>query len=839
VSNQQTPPIRAVQPSEFAEYAVDPNGGWGYAQGPAPESEPDVNILDLIRRNLALIAICTVAAGLVGALITAWLPRVYEASASIRIDEKSSQLPALDALGISTGNAVATELEMLGSRSLAEQVVDSLGLRVQVSSPRAIATRDIFTNVAVADSADAIHYVLTPDASGQLHLVDSTGAAVAPPARPGWRMNFRGVTLQLTPTAADYGPVEFNVLAAEEAVEAFQSAVDVTRRNRDADIVDVSFTSTDPDLARDVANTLATRFIRGRQEFRQLDARSTVNFLRDQVSRASDQLDVTERSLRAFREREHVISIKDEASTGVSQYAELRAQRNALDVERSALQQLLQRPRSNGTPAGDSSAPSDLLAYPTLLKSAAASSLMAALTAAEDRRNELLARRTPQDPDVKVLDDRIAKLHQDMRGLVTTYLQGLTNQVSALDATLARSDAQLRSIPVREIRLAELERNADNTAAIYSMLQTRLKEAEIAAASTDPSVRLVDAAVAPLTPVEPRPLINIAVALVAGTLLGLSGAFLRERADRSFHTRRELLALTGVPVLGLIPRLRAKRLWSLPGTSPARRLSALPSGRGNLDGDVTQRQRVQETVDRADRRYDTDELFVFQEAHARLATNLAFLRTEPAIRALAITSALAGDGKTTVASNVALALSREGKRVILIDADLRSGLIASVLGIGDGMGQGLSDVLTGRVEPAQAVVRVAVGRDRDLHVITRGDGSGPPARLLGSTRARELLEWARANYDMVIVDTPPVNSVADAALVSPLIDGVILVGRAGTTPRDALEFAVEQLRIVHAPVIGAVLNDLDFRRDAAYRGGYGGAYKRYGHYGASPQSAAN
>jgi len=558
------------------------------------------------------------------------------------------------------------------------------------------------------------------------------------------------------------------------------------------------------------------RFIEGRQGVKQLEARSTVEFLRTQIDRVSGQLTGAERRLRDFRERQSIVSLPDEASSGVTRRAELQAQRNTLEAERQALDRLLRATGASASSGGDMNAYRELLAFPTLLRSGMATDLLTPLSAAEERRSELLTRRTNQDPDVVLVNARIAQLQRGIRALVATYLQGLTDQVDALDSLLSQSDAKLRTIPGKEIRLGELERNAKGSEEMYSMLQARLKEAEIAAASSDQTVRLVDAAVVPHKPVSPKPLVNLAFALVAGMLLGISGALLLERADRSLHTRRELLVATGVPVLGIIPHLAVNRGVPNLLKSVATRFSpkVLPIRAGATGAESRGADKQAES------------LFVFTESVSRLSTNLTFLGAEHRPRTVLVTSALPGDGKTTIATNLALALARSGRRVLLIDADLRGGRIARALALS--RSPGLADVLNGSVRAAQAIqefTRLSAGHG-SLHVMTTGAPTTTPTRLLASSLAGELFAWARATYDMVIVDTPPVTSIADATILAPHSDGVVLVARSGVTLRDAIAFAVEQLHIVRAPVLGAVLNDVDLRSEGAYDG----AYEYYGRY---------
>jgi capsular exopolysaccharide synthesis family protein len=232
-----------------------------------------------------------------------------------------------------------------------------------------------------------------------------------------------------------------------------------------------------------------------------------------------------------------------------------------------------------------------------------------------------------------------------------------------------------------------------------------------------------------------------------------------------------------------------------------------------------------------DTSYSAEDMFGFAASYSRLVTNLGFAGLANPVRVVLVTSALPGDGKTTVATNLALTIAREGKRVLLIDADLRGGRVDVTLRLP--VAAGLGEVLRGQHEFETAVMQVPAGGGRELHVLPRGTAKADPAALLASDKTREVLARARELYDMVIVDTPPVNAVADAALLSRQCDGVLVVARAGVTARDALVFAMEQLRIVHAPVIGAVLNDVDLRGDA----GVDGAYQYYGRYAPSGSAA--
>jgi len=767
-------------------------------------------IIPWARRHALLVAACAIVAGGAGMFVTARLPRLYEASVSIRVDQKAPQATAIGAPNYSRDNGLGTEVEMLRSRELARAVVDSLGLRLTVAKlgsgarkpvPRSL----VLSDVRVRADAPEMWYQLVWPSGDRLQLQDSSGNTIVAPTA-GEPVRVGGAVFRLAPAVADYVPLELGVLTADDAIDGILRSVSIGRRSREADLVDVQVRGSDPVLVRDIANTYGRLYVATHQSARQLEAKQSLAFLGEQLDRVSRQLDSAERALESYRTRAGVISLPEEANSGVSRRAELLAQRNAIDAERDALARLVQSTRAGDNSKG-AERYSQLLAFPTLLRSGAASGLQSALSAAEQKRSELLTRRTERDEEVKATEARIAELQGQIRDFAATYLQGLTDQVGALDATLSRSDAALSTLPQKELRHSELERSAKTTEAVYGMLQARYKEAEIAAAATDASIRLVDEAVLPRRPVSPKPLVNLALALLAGLMIGVGGAFLRDASDRSLRTRAQLLALTGSPVLSLIPRLK-----SVSGLS------------ARLRRDGSSHSLVRPSQSPANTTYSAEDLFGFASSYSRLVTNLGFAGVANPIRVVLVTSALPGDGKTTVATNLALTIAREGKRVLLIDADLRGGRVDAALRLP--LAAGLGEVLRGQQEFETAVMQVPADGGREVHVLPRGTAKADPAALLASDKPREVLARARELYDMVIIDTPPVNAVADAALLSRQCDGVLIVARAGVTARDALVFAMEQLRIVHAPVIGAVLNDVDLRGDA----GVDGAYQYYGRY---------
>jgi capsular exopolysaccharide synthesis family protein len=799
------------------------------AEGPAWEGRGGAaaslrDLRQIMRHHRLIIAACVVGAVAAALLLVNGLTPVYQATASLRIDQRpATQQPAIDVLWSTPENSIGTEVEILQSRALAATVSDSLGLRLQITSPEALRRDSVFSRVVVAPDADSGYYLLGRDPGGPLRVRDRMSGAVLATVPANGRVAVRGFQVDLTPTALRMAsPVEFSILTRQQAAGAITAALTVAQRGREADIVDVTYGGTDPRQVSDVANGLVSQYISERKQNRQSSARSTAKFVREQITKVAERLAGAEDSLQRYRERAGIVSIDDEASTEVRRKAELLGQRNALESERIALDRLLADARRS--PAAESTGKStsyrDLVAFPSLLRNQAVGALLQSLAQVEDRRSELRLRRRPEDPDVQVLTDRGSELEGQIRGMALGYRQGLSNQVAAIDGIIASSSRSMEAIPAKQIRLAQLKREVTLLEQVYEQLQSRLKEAEIAeAAEDDASVALVDAAVLPSKPVRPLRLPTAAIAVVAamlGTAAGLGISVARELTNVTVRTRGDAETVLGLPVLGVVPRIDRRRLLA------------------GVTGAQARRRRGRTLVPRrtaADQSASKLQGAMFADVYDRLHTSLLHARSPERLRTIVFTSPLSKEGKTTSAANLALALARHGMRIVLVDADLRRGQVSSMLGARPG--PGLSEVLTTAVPLSSAIRRVEFEGAAQLDYLTAGVRPEDPLNLLGSDRLDAVLGELGARYDRVIIDTPPLNIVMDALVLGAKADAVVLVARVGATPVDALAFAGEQARNAGVTITGVLLNDVDLSR----YGGSDTAYRWYG-YGAEYYAAA-
>ncbi|MET7514572.1 polysaccharide biosynthesis tyrosine autokinase [Streptomyces sp. NPDC005480] len=291
----------------------------------------------------------------------------------------------------------------------------------------------------------------------------------------------------------------------------------------------------------------------------------------------------------------------------------------------------------------------------------------------------------------------------------------------------------------------------------------------------------------PTAPISPRPLLDAAVGLLAGLVIGVGLAVLRETLDTTVHTSSALAEVTGLAMLGSIP---------FDKEAPHSPLSVGPAG------------------------YSAR-----AEAYRLVRTNLQFAQVDRRPRVIMVTSPLPGEGKTNTATNLALSLAETGARICLVDADLRNPCIAKNLGLVQDAG--LTSVLIGMATPDDVLQTF---REQGLSVLTSGPKPPNPAELLASDRMRQILKGLTEAFDTVVVDSAPLLPVADTVGLAPAVDGTVLVVRAGRTPSERVKAAVDALHSVNASVLGGVLSMANVT-SKGYGYGYG--------YGTPPTGTEN
>ncbi|MEZ4415104.1 MAG: polysaccharide biosynthesis tyrosine autokinase [Gemmatimonadota bacterium] len=761
------------------------------------------DFLNLVRRNLGLIA---VVAGLViaGTVWFAWRAApVYESRATIHVEQdRPAAMPDLELLSnVFRGGDVETEMALLRARHIAEAVVDSLALQVRLIRPTAIPRDSLFSVVTASEFTAPAEYRL--DLRDGVYTVTDEHDAQVAQLRPGQPMIFNGLRLEVRPASAEELPdvIRLRVASRYDAVQELSERLSVGRPYRDADLIAVGFQGTDAALVQAIPNTVAALFIAQRREAKKTEAISMVDFLNGQIATYSVELQDAENAVTAFETGQQVVNLEAESAAQVERLVRLQAERDDVFAELSTLTDILQEIDSNPEGGADNrpSAFNRLAGFSTFLQNAAVTQLLTQLNTLENNLTDMLQFRERTHPDVVAVERNVRQIESQLEELARSYQASLRNQLAGLDSRLSAFGAELERIPQKDVQQRRLERRRETLEALNNQLQTRLKEAEIARAIEPGDVRISDLAIYPRDPIRPRKGRSLVLSVLLGLSLGLGLAGLRDYLDETVHTREDLSKVTGLPVLALIPRIQHAANGS---------------------------RRTSKTIqNRLVTRFDASN--PASEAYRAFRTNITFLDLERKAQVLVLTSPGPSEGKSTSAANLAITLAQQGRKILLVDCDLRRGIVHKVF---EGTKEpGLTNILLGQATLDDALHSVALDEGAQLFVLPTGTLPPNPSELLGSQPMHKLMGSLRERFDLVLLDSPPLNVVTDAAVLGTLADGVILIARAGATARESLRFATDQLKAVQAPVSGVVLNDVDLSgRDRYY--GSGTAYRYYYRY---------
>lgn len=369
----------------------------------------------------------------------------------------------------------------------------------------------------------------------------------------------------------------------------------------------------------------------------------------------------------------------------------------------------------------------------------------------------------------------------------------IQEQLAATKRQVEAVQGELEALLEMPSRTAEQEQQVELLQArVITLRQTYAQLLSSSPGSGASLLRVVDPAIAATEPASPRVLVNTLLAALFGLAAALALAFVLEHLDDTIKSPDDVQEIAGVPTLGVIAQVKSARKKG--------------ADRHVLATLLTPRSPV-------------------AEAFRTLRTNLDFASVDTPLRRLLITSAEPGEGKSTIAANIAVAFAQAGKKVILIDADMRRPSVHQLFEVPNS--HGLTTLLRANEPGAGAVAHVT--QEAGLRLITTGPLPPNPAELLGSERMRVLMSRLANEADLIVIDSPPLHAVTDAAVVARAVDGVVLVTQPGTTKRAALAQAKEALDRVGARVLGVVLNQVTDRSAAGYYYRYDGDY--YGHSG--------
>ncbi|MDP2960746.1 MAG: polysaccharide biosynthesis tyrosine autokinase, partial [candidate division Zixibacteria bacterium] len=385
-------------------------------------------------------------------------------------------------------------------------------------------------------------------------------------------------------------------------------------------------------------------------------------------------------------------------------------------------------------------------------------------------------------------------------------IQSLTAKAEALKKIVDTYALNLNTLPEKSLQLARLERNAKLGENIFLMLKEKYEESRIKEAGQIGNVRIIDKALPPEDPIKPKKKINLLLGALLGLGLGLGMAFFVERLDNSLKSIEDV-ETTGLSILGSIPLIKSSK--------------DKKSGKEEKKSEEYQIKRITSNLVT-----HFEPKSPISEAYRTFRTNLQFARLDTPLKTILVTSSGPSEGKSTTVANLAITMAQMGTNTILVDSDLRRPVLHSIFNLQ--RNPGLTNYLAGNVPLREIIQKTPI---ENLSLLTCGVLPPNPSELLGSKKMKNLLEELKENYEMILFDSPPVIAVTDAAVLSTLLDGVVLVASSGSTSREAIQRAITLLENVKSHLIGGVLNKI--KVESVY-GSYH-YYYYYHYYGGTKQ----
>lgn len=547
---------------------------------------------------------------------------------------------------------------------------------------------------------------------------------------------------------------------------------------RNTRLVEIRYTSSDPVFAAEAANAVAAAYIQQNMEFKLNTSKEAGDFLSERLAEQRNAVEASERALQEFKEKNGAVAIADGASSiSVQQITDLNAALIKAKTERITKESLfnqLQSMQASGT----------IDTFPAVLANEYIQGLKTNLAQLQREQAQLSERYGENHPEMIKIKSAVQAASAKLSGEIAKVVQGVNSEYRAalaqeqsLQGALNTQKAAALGQNKMSVTYSVLQREADSNRQIYESLLQQAKEAGISGERRATNVRVVDEAEVPGAPVSPNLRADMTFALVAGLVFAIGLAFGFEYLDNRIKTPQELKAQLGIPFLGMVPTVTVE-------------------GEPNplLDNGVPQN---------------------FAEAFKSVRTNVLFSSADEGMRTLVVTSAGPGEGKSLVASNLALALAQAGQRVLLIDADMRRPRVHDIFG--GSQEPGLSNVLAGNAKTSEAIRK---SKTSGLWLMPAGHIPPNPAELLGSRRYTDFIASLSVHFDWVLLDTPPVMVVADSSIVANQSSGVVFVVRADHTSKHSVRAAVEQLEAANALLIGSVLNSVDLVRNPYYYSAY-------------------
>jgi succinoglycan biosynthesis transport protein ExoP len=691
------------------------------------------------------------------------VPR-YEAEAQVVLEIRSARIVKFDEVLSdlpSQPGVLRTEMDVITSRAMAERVAS----RLTEADKHRLADISAMTPPLQRLAGAAYSALLTIGSWAGLERRPAADAEAS------------------TPAVGEGTPLRDEPLEHDELIKLLMSEVRASNDGQSLTI-HISYSSADAELAAAVANLYARAYISNQIDLKADVAARASAWLRDRLVELRSDLQASETAVQQYRRAADILEDKQGTVTA-QQLGEINSQLVRARSARLEAASRLDALKSLATQGDDIESLSDVMSSPVVQNLRERQAELKRKQAVNEGR---YTRLYPADESLTDL----ATIQREIDAEVQRVAQNLASKVEiarskerALETELARLEHRFGQGRDAEVQLRQLQRESDANRAVYEAYLARIKEITEQGKLQEPDSYLISSAIPPEKPSYPRTVPLLALGAVFGALAGVALALLRELFEHRLHTIEDVEEVTGLRVLALLPALPYPRFFK-----PENYVLRHPRS-------------------------------LFNEALRTARAAIALSREGEPSNVILVTSSIPNEGKTAFCLSLARSLATDGRKVLLIDADLRRPGVARALG--GKVDANLAEILIGNRELSDVI---RIDKRSGAHYIAARDDAPNPQDVLNSWRMEALIADARAEYDTVIIDAPPILLVADAAIIAKWADQCLFVVRWGSTARDYVAHALRRLELYRVTMSGVILSHVNTRRHANYASGEG-YYRSY------------
>ena len=755
------------------------------------------DILHLVLSNWYWFLISLAVCGCVALFYLESTAPTYQRKATVLVKDSrkgsSSEVTAFnDIIGSMGRRSVDNELHIFKSRHIMEQVVDRYNLTTRYLTTRGLRTIDLYNIspfvvefISIYEPNKPITFECTIDGN-RLHLSafkDFENFEVDAMVDEVISTPIGDIKIEQTPyfSAWDNTTVSVIKMPLNEVIESYRKRLNCEIIDKQASVITISMVDQVPQRAENIINGIIEAYNIDAIEDKQAISNLTAEFISERLVTLGEELNIADGDIATFKQDNRLYNPEKEALLSAEEIKQLKENKLSLEANLEMAEYILSY-------LEDEKNSNTLIPASTITMSGASSALATQVELYNTNLlnyQRLLNASSETNPLIVDLANQIRNVRSSILSSLQSHIEGLKLQISQLTKEQSIADSRMHASPTKEKELLAKARQQKVKEELYIYLLTKLEENALMGATAESNARIIDHAYGSNRPVSPNTTMILLVALVMGLAIPFAILYLREILNTNVRSRRDLDAVLSIPYIGDIPQYE-----------------------GNKGNGIVVREDSRDAV---------------SESFRMIRTNLGFMAVDKSIKVIMFTSSIPHSGKTFVSSNMAMTLAASGKRVVVVDFDLRRRTLSKSMGHGNER-RGLTSFLTGKIADLENIITPS-NIDPNLDFVFSGPQPPNPAEMLLSQRVDELTAELRARYDYVIIDSVPAMAVADAMIIDRLVDLTAYVIRQGNLDRRHLPDIETLYREKKFRNMCVILNGVTTtKRSYGYGYGYGYGY---------------